>query len=516
MKLSVVQKLELGGDLPALVIPVLQDSLDNDPLVARLDRRTGGGLTEAASQENFSGKAGQVLSFNAAGAKVPKRVCLVGLGAVDSLDSEKYRRAAGRAADCIRSWRAGRALLACRMPPRPARLVPGDICSALVEGMKLGLYRFEKYKSETDDNPRYPGLAQLELFFCNSRGAALKQPSDALAAVAGRAAAVADGVISARELVNEIPAELTPDRLARAALELAGAHKGLSCRVLDEDEMEREAMGASLAVARGSVNPPRFIELSWDPAGPVNGDRPLVLVGKGVCFDSGGLNIKPGDHMSRMKMDMSGAAAVIGAIGVIAALGLPVRVHAVVSAVENMPGGASYKPDDIVRALDGTTIEIGNTDAEGRLTLADALGWAVKRLDAARIVEFATLTGACVVALGPTTAGLFGNDEQWTGRVMSAAESAGEKFCRLPLDEDMREDIKSEFADVKNIGATRWGGAITAALFLQKFVGDTPWVHMDIAGPAWCDKKQHYRAPGGTGYGVRLLVRLAEDMAAGK
>ena len=212
---------------------------------------------------------------------------------------------------------------------------------------------------------------------------------------------MAAAVLAARDLVNEIPAELTPQRLAEIAVQVAKGHGGLSCRVLDEKQMEQEKMGATLAVGRGSANPPRFIELSWEPKKPANKEDLLVLVGKGVCFDSGGLNIKPGEHMATMKMDMSGAAAVISAIGAIAELKLPVRVKAVVAAVENMPGGASYKPDDIVRALDGTTIEVGNTDAEGRLTLADALGWARKKLGATKIIDLATLTGACVVALGP-------------------------------------------------------------------------------------------------------------------
>lgn len=220
--------------------------------------------------------------------------------------------------------------------------------------------------------------------------------------------------------------------------------------------------------------------------------------------------------MVTMKMDMSGAAAVISAITTIARLELPLRCAALVAAVENMPGGRSYRPDDVVRVMNGMTIEVGNTDAEGRLTLADALSWAIHKLGAGRIVDLATLTGACVVALGPTTAGVFGNDRKWLSMVLDAAQEAGEKCCNLPLDQDMLDDIKSEIADVKNIGATRWGGAITAALFLQKFVKDTAWVHLDIAGPAWADKKRHYEPVGGTGFGVRTLVRLAESLAAEK
>ncbi len=516
MKITVVRNLELGREVSALVVPVLQDTLADDPIIARLDRGADGQILEAMEQEKFLGKPGQTISFNFAGGKLPRRVCLVGLGTADGLDGEKYRRAAGAAAGCFRAWNVTSAKLACRVLSRAGGLAAVDICGALAEGVSLGLYRFEKYKSVDEDSPAYAGLDKLELFFYGGRGASLRGDDGELEAAASRALTVASGVNSARELVNEIPAELTPQALAAVAVDLAKEHKGLSCRVLDEQEMEREKMGATLAVARGSVNPPRFIELSWEPEQKPASDELLVLVGKGVCFDSGGLNIKPGEHMAGMKTDMAGAAAVLGAMEAIAALKLPVRVTAVVAAVENMPGGRSYKPDDIVRAMDGTTIEIGNTDAEGRLTLADALSWATGKLKASRVVDLATLTGACVVALGATTAGLFGNDEHWTGMVGGAADEAGEKLCRLPLDEDMRADIRSEFADLKNIGTTRWGGAITAALFLQKFAGETPWVHLDIAGPARAEKKSHYNSPGGTGYGVRLLVRLAANLAAGK
>ncbi len=514
MKVTVARKLELAGETPVLVVPVLQGDLADDPLVARIDRRAGGRILEAAKQEQFKGTAGRTITFNLAGGNLPRRLCLVGLGELAGLNGERYRRAAGAAANCIRAWNVTSATLACRVPPRRSGVVAEDICGALAEGMRLGLYRFEKYKSVDEDKPSYPGLDELELFFYNGRGASVKKGAGELEEAASRALTVAGGVVSARELVNEIPAVLTPEALAAVAVELAKGHKGLSCRVLDEQEMEREKMGATLAVARGSVNPPRFIELSWEPRSKPANDELLVLVGKGVCFDSGGLNIKPGEHMTGMKTDMAGAAAVLGAMEAIAALKIPLRVTAVVAAVENMPGGRSYKPDDIVRALDGTTIEIGNTDAEGRLTLADALAWATGKLKASRVVDLATLTGACVVALGPSTAGLFGNDEGWTGMVGDAAAETGEKCCRLPLDEDMRGDIKSDFADVRNIGATRWGGAITAALFLQKFAGDTPWVHLDIAGPARAEKKSYYNSSGGTGYGVRLLVSLAAKLAS--
>lgn len=515
MDIKVIEKLDLKARCGMLLIPVIQGRVLDDPVVRKVDKRLGGEVAGMAEQENFRGKSGQSLCFGTLGKAGPRRVCLLGLGEAGKLSEESYRRAAGSAAEALRRANARDAVVVSRVPGE-SDITIGELTGALVEGLVLGTYRFDKYKSRKDDEPRYEGPESVGVFCCDARGAARRQAAEALEAVIERSRLIAAGTLEARELVNEIPQEMTPLALADKARQLVKGIDGLKVRVMDRDQMAAEKMEAALAVARGSENPPCFIEITYEPAGVPQDDPLLVLVGKGVTFDSGGLNIKPGDHMSTMKTDMSGAAAVVNAIAVIARMKLPLRCAALVAAVENMPSGRSYKPDDVIRAMNGTTIEVGNTDAEGRLTLADALGWATHKLGAARIIDLATLTGSCVVALGPTTAGLFGNDEEWASLVRRAAEDAGEKVCRLPLDDDMNDDIKSDFADVKNIGSSRYGGAITAALFLKRFVRDTPWVHLDIAGPAWADKRRHYEPSGGTGFGVRTLVRVAEEMSARK
>jgi len=513
MDVKILEKLELKAPTSFLLIPVLQDKVLENPLVAEIDRALRGVIAQLADQESFKAKTGQSLNFNTMGKIGPKRVCFLGLGAAEKLKHETYRRTGGLGADWLRKFRAEDATVVCQVP-KEVKLTVGDIAGAVVEGLRLGLYRFDKYKSKNDGEPPYEGPGGVSLFCCDARGKVIKGVKATMEAAVRRASILAEGVITARELVNEIPEVMTPAELAERARKLSSGIKGLSCRILDEKEMAAEKMDAALAVARGSENRPRFIELIYEPPKVPKTDPLFAMIGKGVTFDSGGLNIKTGEAMTTMKMDMSGAAAVISAITIIARLGFPLRCTAVVAAVENMPSGRSYRPDDIIRAMNGTTIEVGNTDAEGRLILADALSWAIHKLGAARVIDLATLTGACVVALGQTTAGIFGNDPEWLATVQQASAEAGEKCCNLPLDEDMSEDIKSEIADVKNIGATRWGGAITAALFLQKFVKETPWVHLDIAGPAWAEKKRHYEPVGGTGYGVRTLVRLAESLAA--
>ena len=514
MKVVFTERVDWKARKDLLVIPVLQGGMMQNGLVAEIDRQLSGALARAAGQEQFLGKHGQSLLLNTLGQLGPERVLLVGLGEADKLTSERRRRSAGRSAEVMRRVRAKEVTVVCQ-EAEGISFQPAEEAGAVVEGVGLALYKFGKYKSDPEDNSAYKGLDELALFVCDSGGKAVRGNKELQTAIR-RSEVLIEAVCAARDLINEIPQEMTPVRLAAAAQETAKKTKGLTCRVLDEKEMEREKMGAALAVARGSDNPPRFIELTWSPSKRTDKDLHLVLVGKGVTFDSGGLNLKPGDSMNSMKADMSGAAAVITAIRAIALLGLPLKVTALVATVENMPSGRSYRPDDILRAMNGTTIEIGNTDAEGRLTLADALSWAIQKSKATRIVELATLTGACMVALGTQNAGVFGNLDSWREQVLEAARFSGEKCVPLPLDQDMVEEIKSEVADVKNVGATRFGGAITAALFLQKFVGETPWVHLDIAGPAYSDKRRDYAGPGGMGFGVRTLVRLAEMLSAKK
>jgi leucyl aminopeptidase len=377
----------------------------------------------------------------------------------------------------------------------PAGLDPAGSARAVTEGVLLGAYRFGKYRSEEKEARPLRSL----LLATGDSG------DDGVADAIELAQAMAGAVAWARDLVNEAPMHCTPTRLARAAQELAREAK-LRCEIRGPKEIAALRMGMFLGVTRGSAEEPRLIKLSWVPRDGA-GAKPLVLVGKGLTFDSGGLSLKPTDSMVTMNGDMAGSAAVLAAMRLVAKLAPPFPVHALVGACENMPGGRAYKPSDVLTAYNGKTVEITNTDAEGRLVLGDVLAWAVDTLDPAGIVDVATLTGACVVALGNYTVGAFGPDGPAIETVLSAARASGEDFWRLPLVEAVKDNLKSDVADMKNTGE-RWGGAISAAHFLQAFVGETPWAHLDIAGPAHSGKERGYVGKGGTGVAVRTLVEL--------
>jgi leucyl aminopeptidase len=305
----------------------------------------------------------------------------------------------------------------------------------------------------------------------------------------------------ARDLVNEPAGDLTPQRMAEVAADIA-EREGLTLTVLDETAIAAAGLGGLLGVAAGSTQPPRLIELVYEPPNPRG---TVALVGKGITFDSGGLSIKTAEGMETMKTDMSGAAAVLAAMSTLPAVDPGVKVIGIVPATENMPGGSATKPGDVLKIRNGKTVEVLNTDAEGRLVLADGLSLAVEAgVDA--ILDLATLTGACVVALGRRIAGLMGNNDGWTAQVRQAADKAGEPVWPLPLPDDYRKSLDSEVADLKNIGGGRWAGALTAGLFLREFVGEVPWAHLDIAGPARSEEDEGYLAKGGTGFGVRTIV----------
>jgi leucyl aminopeptidase len=343
--------------------------------------------------------------------------------------------------------------------------------------------------------------------FAPKQAVVIAPPTAAAAEVtqaARRAHAEGQAVTLARELVNLPPCDLYPESFADRARQVAGA-VGVECVVLDEHQIERERMGSLLGVARGSERPARLVVLHYRGG---KADKSLALVGKGVTFDSGGLSLKTNDQMIDMKCDMAGAAAVLGAFQAVAALQMPVNLLGVLPLVENLPSGRAMKLGDVLHARNGKTIEVLNTDAEGRLILADALAYAVdQQVD--HIVDLATLTGACLVALGTEVAGLMGNDEPWLGRIREAARRAGERVWPLPMYPFYAEMMKSDVADIKNTSQTRWAGAITGAKFLEEFVADKPWAHLDIAGPAWAEHESAARDPGGTGCMVRTLVELA-------
>jgi leucyl aminopeptidase len=462
-----------------------------------VDQALGGLISHAIAQGEFRGKAGTTLLLHTQGKLKAERVLVAGLGKQERFCIESVRSVTGQALRVLR--RHG-----CR---RVGTILHGtgagghgvkEVARAITEGALLGLYTFERYKKKEDD--RRP-IQELTLLL-RERGQVVE--------VGGGSATgqiIARAVNLARELVNEPSNILTPQDLAARARAVAKGRK-LTCQILERRQLERLGMRALLAVAQGSGRPPVLIVLSYRGGRKKQPD--LGLVGKGVTFDSGGISIKPSEGMEQMKGDMAGGAAVIAAMGAIAQLKPAINVTAIIPACENLPSGSALKPGDVVRAMDGTTIEVVNTDAEGRLILADALCYAQK-LGCQRIVDAATLTGACVVALGSVRSGAFTNHQGWMDRVRVAADAVGEKIWQMPMDGEYDEQISSDVADVKNIGG-RKAGAVTAAKFLARFVGETPWVHLDVAGTTQADKEKGYTPKGATGVPVQTLVRVALDL----
>jgi leucyl aminopeptidase len=422
-----------------------------------------------------------------------KRLVVVGLGKRDELDSEKARGAAAVAAG--RAAEIGARSLSWAAPT-------AESAGPIVEGTLLKLYKFEQFKSKKDDSDSDSnGLASLEV----------SSPDADLDAAVSESRVRAEATNRTRDLQN-LPANVaTPEFLANRAREIAGAHDSLEFESFGRDQIASMGMGSFGAVAQGTYAEPQLIVLRYSPSdakGPHVG-----LVGKAVTFDTGGISIKPAGKMHEMKFDMSGGAAVLEAMGAIAELGLPAQVTAVVPATENMPSGRSVKPGDIVTAMNGKTIEVNNTDAEGRLILADALCYAVEQ-GAERLVDIATLTGAIVIALGSTYCGLFSNDDDWFGQVEAAGNATGELGWRLPLHPEYLELTKGTYADLQNSSEQRKASSAYAAEFLRQFVDDRPWVHMDIAGTAWATGRP-YAGNGATGFGTRTFIELVERVARG-
>ena len=471
------------------------------PRVAAIDRAAGGRIAQALAAGDFKGKRGETLLIHPASTLPAKRLLLIGLGDEATLGSDGWRDSAALASRDAQQRRCQRVAL---LVPSSRRSKPAALAQALAEGAVLGSYRFDRYRTQKKDPAQ---VAQLALL--------LERGSDVRAARAGAAAGVvlAESQNLARDLSNEPPNALPPAALAREA-EKAARAAGVQVRVLAPAELRKRGFGALLAVAQGSANEPRVIVLEHGaaPRGAKQATRgarrPTVcLVGKGVCFDSGGLSLKPSTSMTTMKHDMSGGAAVIAAVCAAARLRLPLHLVGIVGAVENMPSGTAYRPDDIVTSLSGQTIEISNTDAEGRLVLADTLHFARTEFAPAAIIDLATLTGACSVALGKWAAAVLGNHEVLAERMLEAGEASGERYWRLPLWDVHREFMRGQIADLKQTGG-RDGGTITASAFLAHFVGDTPWIHLDIASVANTEKGSALQPPGATGFGVRSLLEL--------
>jgi leucyl aminopeptidase len=467
------------------------------------DRRLEKRYSDAARAEDFKGKEKSVLVFYPESAKPARRIIVAGLGKAASFDAEKLRRAAAAIANRIRPL-DGKEITIGLPLDRRAAVPPREQAQAVIEGVLLAWYEYRKYKSKPNGSPSK--VARLRLASTTDGDtAALKEGAE-------RGRIFAEATCLTRDLVNEPPSVCTPKYLADAAVEVAKDHSSIGITVIDEKEARKLGMGGLLGVAAGSTEPPRFVHLTYTSP---EATKTIAILGKGITFDSGGLCIKPADGMLNMKDDMSGAAAVIGIFRALRELKPAVNVHGIFAASENMPGGGAYKTRDVLTAMNGKTMEIINTDAEGRLVLSDALSYASK-LKPDCIVDLATLTGACVVALGPEVSGIFGTDQPLVDRLLAAGKSTGERIWQLPLVEEYWDMIKSDVADMKNSGG-RWGGSITAALFLKEFVAEgIPWAHIDIAGPALTESSQPYKPAGGTGVGVRTMLRFLEAHAADK
>ncbi len=439
-----------------------------------------------------------------------RRWLVLGLGGRGELTAERARTAG--AAVHGRALEISTRTLCLQLPTG----VPAELAGAFTEGIVLSDYRFDRFKSRSPEPPRaddQPPPKRLERLLVSSPERAGDEADGPLTEVVAEAALVAESANAARELQNRPANDLTPTALAEYARALGEEIAELSVESEGSAGLEDRGMGAFAAVAQGSEQEPALIVMRYEPAqGPPQGAPVLGLVGKAVTFDSGGISLKPGAKMAEMKFDMSGGAAVIEAVAAIARLGLPLRVIGVVGATENLPSGRSVKPGDIVMASNGKTIEVNNTDAEGRLVLADCLCRAVE-LGAERIVDLATLTGAVIIALGSTYAGLMSNDEELAGLIAAAGQRSGEIVWRLPFHEEYDELIKGTYADLDNAPEARKAGTIVGGAFLSNFVGDTPWAHLDIAGSAW-DLGRAYAPKGASGYGVRLLVELARAYVA--
>ena len=451
-------------------------SISSDSLVVSLfeNEKTSVELANeyAVNQDNFKGKFGETYLLPTYGKEVFKKVLILGLGKKEEFCPNKLREAVAKAIKKAMQMEAKKVAFSLDG-------IEFDYSEQFTMGVHIADYKFDKYKSEKKDN-------KVEEVYVQANETTVRKTEK-----------IIEAMTFARNLANEPAQFATPSELAAIAQDL-----GLETKVYDREECEKMGMGAFLAVGRGSAEEPKFIHMKYPCENP---KKRIAIIGKGICFDSGGLDIKPASSMLTMKDDMSGAACVLGVMSVLKEFNPQVEVHGIIAACENMPGGKAYKPGDILTAKNGKTIEIDNTDAEGRLTLADALCYACE-LNVDEVIDLATLTGACMVALGTQAAGIMGNDEELIRNLIDTAKRSGEKFWQLPLWEEYFDSLKSDVADMKNSGA-RWGGASAAGVFLQKFVKDVKWAHIDIAGTAFLDKPQKEFISGATGAGVRTILK---------
>ena len=495
MKIFVKKGMLADTKSQAIILTLFEDSKKLTGLALEIDKISGGLISELISNGDFEGKPSQISVVYTRGTLPAKRIALVGLGKQKEFNLEKLRTAFASVMRHLRSINVKEAATSINLS-----LLPGkkeQVVEAAVEGALLGLYQYTPYK--TVDREDLKEMGELNIV------ADVKDYSLIESAVK-KARIISDAVYFARDLVSAPSNEMTPSIMAQKARDIS-RKKNVSCKVLDKNKMKEMGMNALLAVASGSNEEPKFIILEY--AGGRKKAAPIVLVGKGLTFDSGGISIKPSDKMDEMKMDMSGGAAVMGALMAAADLQIPLNIVALIPSAENLPSGSAFKPGDILKSYSGKTIEVLSTDAEGRLLLADALTYASEFKPEA-VIDVATLTGACVIALGNDVSGMLGTDDKLKKEIEKAAGDTGELVWELPLWENYHELIKSDIADYKNAG-DRSAGTITAAAFLSKFVGDYPWVHLDIAGPAWTAKDKPYIPKGASGIAVRLLVEFLRN-----
>ena len=498
MEFQVISGDISGAAADAVIVNLFEGVTQPGGATGAVDKALDGAITKLIAQGDIRGKSGEVTIIHTFGKVPAPRVVVAGLGKQKDFDIDAVRNLS---ANLVRALRKPgiKTLATIAHGAGIGGLDPAACAQAVAEGCLLGNYRFLKHKKQDDDRSEISTVKLVE------HGAA---NLDTMKAAAAKGVILAEATNLARDLSNEPSNHLTPSDLAAKAADVA-KENGLELEVLERADMEKKGMGSLLSVAKGSAQPPKLIRLSYKGRGGEGYD--LALVGKGITFDTGGISIKPAANMEAMKADMTGAASVIAAMGAIAKLAPKANVVGIAPCTENMPGGNATKPGDVVSAMNGRTIEIINTDAEGRLVLADALCWA-KELGAANIVDVATLTGAVTTALGDVAYGLMTNNDAFCAKLESAATAAGEKTWRLPMWKEYDDFIKSDVADCKN-SATRGAGTIVGAKFLEPFVGDTPWVHMDIAGVDMMSADKGWVSKGASGYSVRAMINLALEMA---
>jgi len=476
----------------AVVVNLLEGVEQPGGAIAAVDKALDGAISSLINRGEIKGKFGEVSIVHTFGKLPARMVAIAGLGKRQDFSVDKIRGVAGEFCRALRKLNCHRMATILQGAGIGGIGIEASV-EAITEGALLGLYSFTKYKKS-----EYEDVEEMLIVVRE------KEKVPILESAIGKGKTVALATNLARDMVNEPANYMTPSQMAEVAKEIA-SKCNLEFKVFDREDMGAMGMGALLGVAKGSNQPPKLITLSYK--GDEHSEKAIGFLGKGITFDSGGISIKPSEGMEEMKDDMSGAAAVMAAVGAIAQLKPKINVTVIIPATENLPSGTALKPGDVLRAMNGKTIEVISTDAEGRLILADALSYAVKQ-GLSPLIDLATLTGACRVALGLLYSGVFGNDQKLIDKVLKAADRTGERMWQMPMPEEYKEQNKSDIADIKNTG-NRYGGAITAALFLAEFVDNVPWVHLDIAGPRLSKKETGYTVKGATGFGVRTLVELA-------